>query len=178
MPLLDGLAIADRRLVRHDGNAEAVGQPFGGDPQVHFALPPQHDLMRFGIVHHRDRGVLLEQPVQRLAELDVVLALLGGDRDREHRRIRGDLGQRRMRLLAGGERVAGIGVVELAERHGLAGLRRPALLAVLAEQLEHAGHAAGVALGCEKVVPSPTWPLSTRAIDILPPCAVCSVLST
>ena len=134
MPLLDGLAIADRRLAGRDRDAEAVGEPLGRDPQVHLALPPQHHLVRFGIVHHRDRGILLEQPVQRLAELDVVLALLGGDRDREHRRIRRDPGERRMRLLAGGERVAGIGVVELAERHRLAGLRRPALLAVLAER--------------------------------------------
>ena len=74
-----------------------------------------------GIVHDRDRRVLLEQLVQRLAELDVVLALLGGDRDRQHRRIGRDLGERRVRLLAGGEGVAGIGVVELAERDRLAG---------------------------------------------------------
>ena len=50
-----------------------------------------------------------------------------------------------MRLLAGRERVAGLGVVELAERDGLAGGRRPALLDALAEQLEHAGDAAGLA---------------------------------
>ena len=69
-----------------DGDAEAVGQPLGRDPQVHLALPPEHDLVRLRVVHHRDRGIFLEQLVQRLAELDVVLALLGGDRDREHRR--------------------------------------------------------------------------------------------
>ena len=85
--------------------------------------------------------------MQRLAELDVVLALLGGDRDREHRRIGRDLGDRRVRLLAGGQRLAGLGVVELAERDGLAGLRGAALLGGLADQLEHARHAAGLALG-------------------------------
>ena len=52
-----------------------------------------------------------------------------------------------MRLLAGGERVAGLGVIELAERHRLAGLGGAALLAVLAEELEHAGDATGIALG-------------------------------
>ena len=49
----------------------------------------------------------------------------------------------------------------------------------LAEQLEHAGDAAGLAVSGEfSVVPSPIWPVSTRATDILPPCAVCRVLST
>ena len=60
-----------------------------------------------------------------------------------------------MRLLAGGQRVAGIGVIELAERDGLAGLRGTALLGVLAHQLEHAGDASGLASGVTKVVPSP-----------------------
>ena len=48
-----------------------------------------------------------------------------------------------MGLLAGRQRVAGLGVFELAERHRLAGTRRPALLASLAEELEGAGHPAG-----------------------------------
>ena len=51
----------------------------------------------------------------------------------------------RMRLLAGGERVAGLRGSSLPKRDGLAGLRRTALLAVLPDQLEHAGDAAGLA---------------------------------
>ena len=98
-------------------------------------------------MHDADRRILFQQLVERLAELDVVLALLSRDRHREHRRIGRGLGQRRMRLLGGGERVTGIGVIELAERDGLAGLRRPTLLVVLADELEHAGNAAGLALG-------------------------------
>ena len=78
-----------------------------------------------------------------------------------------------MRLLAGRQRVAGLGVVELAERDGLAGRGRAALLGHLADQLEHAGDAAGLlARASCSVVPSPIWPDSTRATDILPPCAV------
>ena len=84
-----------------------------------------------------------------------------------------------MRLLAGGERVAGLGMIELAERDGFAGRGGAALLGVLADQLEHAGRRGRPRVsGVTKVAPSPTWPVSTRAIDILPPCAVCSVLST
>ena len=111
------------------GDAEAIGQPLGRDPQMHLALPPHHHFVGLGIVHDGERGIFLEQLGQGLAELDVVLALLGGDRDGEHRRIGGDLGELRMRLLAGGQRVAGGGMVELAESHRLTRLRGPALLA-------------------------------------------------
>ena len=52
-----------------------------------------------------------------------------------------------MRLLADGQGVAGRGVVELAERDGLADRGRAALLGVLADELEDAGDAAGIALG-------------------------------
>ena len=52
-----------------------------------------------------------------------------------------------MRLLAGGESVAGIGVIELAERDGFPGLRGSALFRALAKKLEDAGHAAGLTLG-------------------------------
>jgi hypothetical protein len=52
-----------------------------------------------------------------------------------------------MRLLAGGDGIAGHGMVELGERHGLADAGGTALLGGLAHQLEHAGDAAGVALG-------------------------------
>ena len=83
----DGLAVADARLTPLDGDAVAVAQPFGGDAQMHLALTPQHHLVRLRIVHDGDRGILLGELVERLAELHVVLALLGRDRDGEHRRI-------------------------------------------------------------------------------------------
>ena len=64
-------------------------------------------------------------------------------------------------------------MIELAERHRLAGRGRAALLAVLAHELEHAGDAAGLALRRDEAsCRRRSAPLSTRAIDILPPCAV------
>jgi hypothetical protein len=71
---------------RRNRNAEAISKPLARNAQMHLALAPRHDLVRLRIVHHRQRGILLDQLVQRLAELDVVLALLGGDRKRQHRR--------------------------------------------------------------------------------------------
>ena len=114
------------------------------DAQVHLALPPQHHFVRLRIVHDGDRGIFLGELVQRLAEFDVVLALLRRDRDRQHRRIGLDLGQGRMGLLAGGQRLAGLRLVELGEGDGFADLGRPALLAALADELENAGDAAGL----------------------------------
>src|ERR1700720_586099 len=93
--LADGLAITDRRLTAFEHDAVAIAETFGRDAQMHLALAPQHDFVRFRIVHDDDRRIFLGQLVERLAELDVVLALLGRDRDREHRRIWLDLGHRR-----------------------------------------------------------------------------------
>ena len=49
--LADGLAIADGRRLRHDRHAEAVGEPLGGDAQMHLALAPDHHFVAFRIVH-------------------------------------------------------------------------------------------------------------------------------
>src|SRR5215467_4937099 len=138
-PLLDGLAIADRGFMRDRGDAEAIGQPLGGHAQLHLALPPYHHLVRLGVVDDADRGVFLEQLAERLPKLDVVLALLGSDRDGEHRRMGSDLGERWMRLLAVAQSIAGFGMIELAERDGVAGFGGAALLAVLAHELENSG---------------------------------------
>ena len=140
----DGLAIADARRAPLDGDAVAVAQALGGDAQMHLALAPQHHFVGLGIVHDGDRGILLGKLVQRLAELHVVLALLGRDRDREHRRIGRDFGERGMRLLAGRQRIAGLGLFEFGEGDRFAERRRPALFAGLADQLEDAGDAAGL----------------------------------
>ena len=137
--LADGFAIADARAPPLDRDAEAIGEPLGRDAQVHLALAPQHDFVRLGIVDHRDRGVLVDQLGERLAELDVVLALLGRDRDGEHRRDGLHLGDRLVRRLAGRERVAGLCPVELAERDRVARRGGGPLLMRGAHELEHAG---------------------------------------
>ena len=123
-----------------------AGELFRRDAQMHLALPPHHHLVGLGVVDEMDRRVLVDELVQRLAELDVVLALFRGNRNGQHRRMRLDLGHRGMRLLAGRERVAGLGVFELAERDRLAGRGGAALLGGLAQELERAGHPAGLAL--------------------------------
>ena len=86
----DGLLIADRRRLRFDVDAEAVAQPLQRDPQMHLALPPQHDVVGLRVVDHRQRGIFLVQPQQGLAELDVVLAVGRRNRHRQHRRRRLD----------------------------------------------------------------------------------------
>ena len=175
----DGLAVADARRAPLDGDAEAIAQPLGGDAQMHLALAPQHDFVGLGIVHDGDRGILLGQLVQRQAELDVVLALLGRDRDRQHRRIGRDLGERRMRLLARASACRRSWPCR-AWRKRRFRRRSPdrASRCVWPTSLNTPATRPASSSPARKVVPSPAWPASMRTIDILPPCAVFSVLST
>ena len=83
----DGFAIADRRRPRRDRNRIAVAEPLGRHAQMHLALAPDHHLVVLGVVHDAERRILLGQLGEGGAELDVVLALLGLHREREHRRI-------------------------------------------------------------------------------------------
>src|SRR5262249_60379551 len=138
----DGFRVADARRAPLDRDPVAVREPFGRNAQVHLALPPGDDLVGLRIVVHSERRVFLDQLVEREAELHVVLAILGGNRDREDRSVWLHLADRRMRLLARREGIPGLGVIELAERHRLAGRRRAALGARRADQVEHAGHTA------------------------------------
>src|SRR5262245_34680131 len=100
--------------------------------------------MRLGIVDDADRGVLLEQFGERLAELDVVLALLGSDCDRQHRRMGNDFADRRMWLLAVAQSIAGLGMIELAECDGLARFGGTTLLASLPHELENGRDTSGL----------------------------------
>ena len=60
--LADGLAIADRSAGRvDDRHREAIGEPLGGDAQMHLALAPDHHLVGFGIVHDGERRIFLGQ---------------------------------------------------------------------------------------------------------------------
>ena len=123
----DGLLISDRRRLRFDVDAEAIAQALQRDPQMHLALPPQHDVVGLRVLDHRQRGIFLVQPQQGLAELDVVLAVGCRERHRQYRRQRLDARQRRWRGLAARQRVAGLDGVELAERDRVAGLGGGAL---------------------------------------------------
>ncbi len=143
--LLDGFAVADGRRPRAHRHGKAVGKALGGDAQVHFALAPDHHVVVLGVVHDGERGVFLGELGEGLPQLDVVLALLRLHGDGEHRRIGLHLDERSVCLLAGGQRIAGLGLVELAEGNGLAGSRRAALFGVLPHELEYRGDAPGFA---------------------------------
>src|SRR5215471_20419939 len=56
-----------------------------------------------------------------------------------------------MRLLSVAQGVAGFGVVELAERDGLAGFGGTALLAVLAHELEYSRDTSGLPVGIQEI---------------------------
>src|SRR3954451_17790495 len=92
--------------------------------------------MRLGIVDDGDRGIFLKQLRERLAQLDVVLALLGGDRDAQNRRMGSDLRNRRLRRLAVRQAVTALGMIKLAEFYWLAGFGRAALVSVLPDNLK------------------------------------------
>src|SRR5690242_12177471 len=114
---------------------------------MHLALAPDDHFMALRIVHDGQRGIFLRQFCESWPELYVVLTLFGLYRNRKHRRVGFDLGNRGMRLLARTQRVTGFGVIELAESDGLATRRLPAFLKMLTHQLEHAGNASGIAGG-------------------------------
>ena len=50
--------IGDRRFVRLDGYAEAVGEPLGGHAQVHFALSEQLQFRHLGVLDIGERAIL------------------------------------------------------------------------------------------------------------------------
>ena len=94
---------------------------------MHLALSPQHDVVGALVLDHGQRGILLVEPQQRLAELDVVLAVGGRNRKRQHRRRRLGLDQRLRRGLAVADGIAGLDRIDLGERNRVAGFRAGAL---------------------------------------------------
>ena len=73
--LSDRLAVTDSGRMRLGGDAKTRGEALGRDPQMHFALPPQHDLAGLVIVHDDKRRILVDEFMQREAELYVVFPL-------------------------------------------------------------------------------------------------------
>jgi hypothetical protein len=86
------------------------------------------------------------RPDQRLAELDVVLAVDGRERHRQHARHRLDLDQRRRRGLAAGQRVAGLAPVSSLPSAMVSPASADARFAVMgAADAQNAGDAAALA---------------------------------
>jgi hypothetical protein len=106
--------------------------------QMHLALAPQHHLAHVLAVSERDRGVLLDDLGDGSGELNLVLLLLGGYCQPEHRL--GDiclLDLDRFSLLLD-EGVAGLDAVEAAEGYRVAGMSLAALDGLLAHDAENA----------------------------------------
>ena len=148
--LTDCFAVADARLAPLDADAVPVAETLGDDAQMHLALAPQDDFVRLRIVHDGNRRIFLGEPVKRLTEFDVVLALLGRNRDGEYRRIGFDFGDRGMRMLAGAKGFTGLGLVELGKADCIADPGGTALLRGLADEPEGTGDAAGLVVRSQK----------------------------
>ncbi len=121
--LADRLAIGDPRGVGIDRNAIAALQPADHHGQVIVVDPAQDCFMTGVVLAPFERRVFLAQPVQRGRELDVVLAVAGGDGDRGvARRIGGGRRAGQCRALAA-EHHAGPRPVDLGHRNHVAGPR-------------------------------------------------------
>ena len=130
------------------------------------------------VVLQRSEGSSSISLAERAGELHLVLAVLDADGDAVHRLRRLRRLDLRAAALVRRQRLAGLDLLQPAQRDRLAGLGRPALLRLLAEQAEgRRGALLGPSAPCRSV-PSPNSPDSTRTIDSLPPCGGSSVLST
>ena len=132
----DRLAIRHARRAGLDRDAVAIGHPLQHHAQVQVAEAVEHGLVLRGVVLDAHARVLGDEAVQRLGELLLVAALLGADRQPEHRRRERDRLQVVVVLVV---RVVQHGVeVQLVDlRHGadVAGNRLRDLGVLLALQL-------------------------------------------
>ena len=110
----------DRLPVRHldvfglDLDTQLPVQPLERDAEVRLAHAPQQRLVRLRVALEAQRGILVEQAVQRVGELVLVALRLGADRDRQHGLRRGEGLHLELRARAA-EYVAGGGVGELRD---------------------------------------------------------------
>ncbi len=116
----DRLAVGDLHVLGLDFHAELGAEARLGDPEVRLALTPQQRLVGLGVAFEPQRGVFVEEPVQRVRELVLVALRLRLDRDGEHgrgrfERLDVDVGAARA------EDVAGRGVGQLGHRRDVAG---------------------------------------------------------
>ena len=133
--LADRFAIGNRRGVAFDRDLVLAFQPLAHDPQMHLAMARQHGLGRVLVVAQAERGIFLGQALDGRRHLDLVLALLRPQREGKDRLRRRQREQRLDAALGGAQRLAGLDLVQLAQRHRVAGLGGGELGLVLAEHL-------------------------------------------
>ena len=142
----DRLAVRHARRARLDRDAVAIGDPLQHDPQVQVAEAVQHGLVLRRVVLDAHARVFGRQPVQAFRELLFVAALLGADREAEHRRRERDRLQVEVVLVV---RVVQHGVevdlVDLRHRADVARHRLCDLDVLLALQLEQVRDLDGLA---------------------------------
>src|SRR5689334_1157630 len=82
---LYGLAISDPRRCSLDGHIVAAGKLVDGDLEMHLALAAQQQFVCFPALLERQRGILLDNLVQRAGKLDLIVAVLGCQGEPEYR---------------------------------------------------------------------------------------------
>ncbi len=83
--LADRLAVGRPGRARLDLHIVLRPQPVQRHAQMHLALPPEHDLVHLGILLEPQRGVLVDELGEGTRQLDLVVAVGGGEREGEHR---------------------------------------------------------------------------------------------
>jgi hypothetical protein len=131
--LADRLAIGNGRRPAFDRDLVLAFEALHGDAQVHFAVARNHRLAGILLVAQAERRVLVRQPMDRRRHLDLVLALLGAEREGIDGLGRLQADELRRAALGRAQRLAGARIFELAQRHRVAGFRDGQLGLVLAE---------------------------------------------
>ena len=153
-------------------HAELPVQALERHPEMHLALAPQYHLVGFLIVIEPQRRVLLHQLGDGAGELHLVLAV--GDRDGKAIDAGSDGTERtswRRLALRRRHRLAGLNILEPAQRHGFAGTGDRDLARFLTHQMEHPGDPAHPGRGRHAGSIRPTARRQAALTsDSLPPC--------
>ena len=112
---LDRLAIGNLRLLGVDLHLVAPLEPFAEHLQVQLAHAGDHQLLGLRVAVQLERGVFLDDLVQRAGELAFVAAALGRHGQADHRR--GKLDRRQLQVA---QRQAGVQLFDLGHGHDVA----------------------------------------------------------
>ena len=118
---------------------------------MHFAVPRKDGLGGILFVVERERGILLAEPRHGRRQLHLVLALAWPQRDRIDWLWSLQSGERGPAALGGGQRIACLDRVELAQRDRVAEIGRADLRLLLAEQPVETRDAGAAAVGEPKL---------------------------
>ena len=163
----DRLLVGGPRLLQRDLDVVLVLQPVERHAQVHLALAPQHRLVHVGVLLDPKRRILVDQLGERGRQLDLVVAVGGGDGEGVHRLLgSARSGRPRSTSPPRAEHGTGARLVHPRQRDDAA-RRRPRRPA--AAGCRTAGTRRRPA--CRpSIIPSLTLPRQTRTSDSFPAC--------